>query len=231
MANKNSNEPEHKSTPRTARAATNPFVKPEPGHRSRSATTELEPDDETASNHTDFTELSTTAQAGSLAPSPTASPVSAAFSNIGLDKTSPATDDYGEESHPGQASRRPTADSDGEDRSAPSPPKLNLAPRTHPLGDGDAAHGGILLRESVQAQMDAERAQGVLSPGYEGTGPHAENMQNGEDDYSSDEGRDVQEGKAKGLVKRLKGEAKVISGKILRNPERVEEGKNLKGGA
>ncbi|KAJ7463937.1 hypothetical protein FB451DRAFT_1370377 [Mycena latifolia] len=203
-----------------------------------------ERDDETASTGTDLTELSTAAQAGSLAPSGPASPRSSAsalsvdaddgeLEKRELDERSPRTRDYGEEPADAEAEadakRSPFLDEPHADASMPTPPQLNLAPRTHPLAAGDAQHGGVLLREDVQAQMDAERAEGTLSPAYDGVGPHAESATREEDDYSSDEGGAEQgEGGVKRLVRKVKGEAKVLSGQIRRDPERVEEGKKMK---
>ncbi|KAJ7669132.1 hypothetical protein B0H17DRAFT_1086771 [Mycena rosella] len=168
-----------------------------------------EGDDDTASTTTDLTELSTTAQAGSLAPSGSASPASQlSFDEVeskgDMDETSARTEDYGEDTGPQKSDLSPFMHEDHSSAQIPPPPHLNLAPRTHPLADGEAQHGGVPLRESVQAKLDEERAEGVRSPAYDGAGPSTEFKANEEDDYSSDEGRDAQEGKAKRLVKRLK---------------------------
>ncbi|KAJ6580060.1 hypothetical protein DFH09DRAFT_1310013 [Mycena vulgaris] len=194
-----------------------------------------EPDDETASTTTDLTELSTTAQAGSLAPSGAASPASA-FSvddqptdepKSNVDEESAGAKEPGVDPSPADSS--PFLHEDHASARIPSPARINLAPRTHPLADGDAQHGGFLLRESVQAKLDEERAEGVRSPAYNDAGPSAPFTTRSEDEYSSDEAReDAQGGKVKRLVKRLRGEAKVISGQIRRDPERREEGKNMK---
>jgi hypothetical protein len=104
----------------------------------------------------------------------------------------------------------------------PSPPQINLAPRTHPLGGEGAAHGGVLLSEEVQAEMDEERAEGTRAPAYNEA---EEFVLDEEDDYSSDEARE--DGKVKKLVKRVKGGAKVIGGRIKRDKESVEKGKDM----
>ncbi|KAJ7099041.1 hypothetical protein C8R43DRAFT_1048684 [Mycena crocata] len=107
----------------------------------------------------------------------------------------------------------------------PPPPQINLAARTHPLAGGEAEHRGVLLREEEQAKLDQERAEGARSPAYDDAEPSDSIKTHSEDEYSSDEERETR--KSKGLVKRLKGEAKVISGKIRRDEGRVHEGKEM----
>ncbi|KAJ7734363.1 hypothetical protein DFH07DRAFT_844906 [Mycena maculata] len=178
-----------------------------------------EPDDETSSTTTDLTELSTKAQAGSLAPSRPGSPISTVSAD------DPTEENHGEDVDAENA--RPWIEDDYATTTMPPEPKIHLEPRMYPLAVDSATHGGILLCEDTQAQMDIERAGGILSPAHEGTEVLASND---EDDYSSDDGKeDAQGGKVKRLARRVKGGAKVVSGKIRRDPERVEQGKDMMG--
>ncbi|KAJ7511461.1 hypothetical protein B0H11DRAFT_1955187 [Mycena galericulata] len=192
-------------------------------------------DDETMSTTTDLTELSTRAQAGSDVPSGPASPAStASFNDLpteGEAHSPDASRDASETEADTEQEKKNTSpwlEQDYASAAKPSPPEINLEPRTHPLAAGDASHGGVLLCEDAQVQLDQERAEGTLSPAYDNADGAAARATDEEDDYSSDEGKeDAQGGKAKRLARRVKGGAKVISGKIWRDPERVEEGKDL----
>jgi hypothetical protein len=74
--------------------------------------------------------------------------------------------------------------------------------------------------------MDVERAQGTLSPGYD-TSRELHNADAAVSvDSRSDPGRKTKKG---AILSHLRGEAKVISGHLKRDPEKVEEGKRMKG--
>ncbi|KAJ7113778.1 hypothetical protein C8R44DRAFT_881366 [Mycena epipterygia] len=190
----------------------------------RSSRAEPEHDDETASTTTDLTELSTAAQAGSLAPSEISSPTSSHDElEASSDIASPRDNDDAE------SNASPFMHDDYASARMPSPPQINLAARMQPLAGGEAEHGGVRLCEDEQAKLDDERAEGVRSPAYNDTGPSARFTPHTEDEYSSDEAKEDVEpgGTTKKLVKRLKGEAKVISGRMKRDPDRVEKGKAM----
>ncbi|KAF7362749.1 hypothetical protein MVEN_00624400 [Mycena venus] len=185
-------------------------------------------DDETGSTTTDITEVSTKAQAGSVAPSSPGSPTSSTEGEMDVDKDE---DDIERSAGVGvgdDIQETPDADSspflnqDHGSATKPPPPAINLAPRTHPLAGGEAEHGGVPLSEDKQAEMDDERADGELGPAYNS----AEAFKD-EDSYSSDEAKE--DGTGKRLMKRVKGGAKVVSGRIRGDRERVKEGQDMMG--
>ncbi|KAJ7113780.1 hypothetical protein C8R44DRAFT_740676 [Mycena epipterygia] len=150
----------------------------------RSSRAEPEQDDEIASTTTDLTELSTTAQAGSLTSSeifsPPSSDIASAWDNDDAESNaSPFMHDY-------YTSAR-----------IPSPPQINLAPHMQPLAGGEAEHGGVRLCD--------ERAKGVRSPAYNNTGPSARFTPYSEDEYPSDGAKEDVEpgGTTKKLVKAI----------------------------
>ncbi|KAJ6592529.1 hypothetical protein B0H19DRAFT_1365001 [Mycena capillaripes] len=178
-----------------------------------------EDDDETASTTTDRTEFSTTAQAGSSVPSSPGSPATPTEDEI--EKSAAA----GGEAHDGHggaeqsdADASPFWNQDHASAKKGEPPTLNLAPRTHPLAGEGAEHGGVPLCEDAQAEMDDERADGTRGPAYGGAVDE-------EDSYSSDEA--MEDGKVKRLVKRVKGGAKVIGGRMRGDKEKVKEGQDM----
>ena len=72
--------------------------------------------------------------------------------------------------------------------------------------------------------MDDERVDGVRGPAYK----DAEEFKPSEkDNYLSDEAREDSKGQR--LVKHIKGGAKVISGRIRGDRERVKEGEDMMG--
>ncbi|KAJ7155317.1 hypothetical protein C8R46DRAFT_1356517 [Mycena filopes] len=228
--------------------------KPPSTPASRSSAAGADDEDETRSTTTDLTELSTIAQAGSdtssssppspapTDPTPAEAPQNMESSAAGVGVDDDRAEPHNDEETEHEEGEREKADAEAspflhEEHAEAKPgvaPKINLAPRTHPLAGGDAMHGGELLREERQAEMDEERAEGVRAPAYDDAAktPKGE-QEDGEgegqgDSYSSDEARDeVNGGKMKSLRKRVRGQAKVISGKIRRDPARVEEGRGL----
>ncbi|KAJ7749710.1 hypothetical protein B0H16DRAFT_1691820 [Mycena metata] len=195
---------------------------------SRHSSTAADEEDETRSTTTDSTELSTRAQAGSEAPSSAPSPapsteVEPELTSSGVGADDPSDDRDREKS---DADASPFLHDDHSSAKKPSPPQINLAPRTHPLAGGEAQHGGFLLREERQAELDDERAQGTREPAYDDAPEFKPNFE--QDTYSSDEASDeANGGKMKKLKKRIKGEAKVLSGRIRRDEDKVEEGKKM----
>ncbi|KAJ7034206.1 hypothetical protein C8F04DRAFT_1102649 [Mycena alexandri] len=200
------------------------------------SSTAADDEDDTGSTTTDLTELSTTAQAGSVAPSSPPSP--APSTELELESSGVGENDNSEDREKSDADASPFLHDDHSSAKKPSPPQINLAPRTHPLAGGEAEHGGFLLREERQAELDDERAQGTREPAYDDAPEFKPNFE--EDRYSSDEASDeANGGKMKKLkkritrrtitliVRRVKGEAKLLSGRIRRDEEKVEEGKRM----
>ncbi|KAJ7214961.1 hypothetical protein GGX14DRAFT_542118 [Mycena pura] len=194
-------------------------------------------DDETGSVMSDFTELSTKAQAGSLAPTPPLSPESEP--PIYLDPVDGQDHErQGGEADPGiHADDLPDEDDSDlsrfihvshADATMPTPPKVCLDPRTHPLGregaQAQTAYGGVPLSEEALAAMDAEDAA-AAHDNEEWSVPAAAE----DDDNMSDEPRDWEggESQASKIKNRVKGGAKLISGRIRRDPERMQDGKEL----
>lgn len=183
----------------------------------------IAPDDDddtrsTTSRATDITEFSTTAQAGSVAPSSPGSPMPVEE----MERSAGTDDTEHEENSDAEASPFWIEQEHGS-APKPAPPEINLAPRTHPLAGGEAEHGGVPLREDKQAEMDEERAEGALGPAYN---DGVEFKPGEEDNYSSDEAKE-ELGTTKRLAKRVKGGAKVISGRMRSDPERVKEGQDM----
>ncbi|KAJ7800190.1 hypothetical protein B0H14DRAFT_2834543 [Mycena olivaceomarginata] len=183
------------------------------------------PDDDddarsTTSRATDITEFSTTAQAGSVAPSSPGSPMPVEE----MERSAGTDDTEHEESSDADASPFWIEQEHGS-APKPAPPEINLAPRTHPLAGGEAEHGGVPLREDKQAEMDEERAEGALGPTYNDAVAFNPSE---EDNYSPDEAKE-ELGTTKRLAKRVKGGAKVISGRMRNDPERVKEGQDMIG--
>ncbi|KAJ7016549.1 hypothetical protein C8F04DRAFT_1406882 [Mycena alexandri] len=190
----------------------------------RHSSTAADDEDDTGSTTTDLTELSTTAQAGSAVPS--SPPSLAPSTELELESSGVGENDNSEDREKSDADASPFLHDDHSSAKKPSPPQINLAPRTHPLAGGEAEHGGFLLREERQAELDDERAQGTREPAYDDAPEFKPNFE--EDRYSSDEASDeANGGKMKKLKKRIKGEAKLLSGRIRRDEEKVEEGKRM----
>ncbi|KAJ7263595.1 hypothetical protein B0H12DRAFT_1217339 [Mycena haematopus] len=168
-----------------------------------------EDDDETRSTTTDITELSNTAQAGSVTPS---SPAESTEEEI--EGSAGAGEEKANQS---DADASPFWNQNHSSAEILGPPKVNLAPRTHPLAGQEAEHGGVLLCEDTQANMDDERATGARAPAYNDA-VEFKPSDDSEDNYSSDEQNEG--GVTKRLVRRVKGGAKAISGRIRSDPER-----------
>ncbi|KAF7325156.1 hypothetical protein MKEN_00559500 [Mycena kentingensis (nom. inval.)] len=162
--------------------------------------------DETGST---VTNLSTRAEAGSLAPTPPFSP---------MDESGPFFNAKHDDAPMGE------------------PPEIQLEPRRYPLGrdgaeailapgaSGDAPMGGgvgaVPLSAAALEQLDREAAEdGDREPRDE----MREWME--EDAYSSDENAPGADTKAK----RVKAKMKVLGGKVTANPGLVEEGKKALG--
>ncbi|KAJ6493337.1 hypothetical protein C8R45DRAFT_989495 [Mycena sanguinolenta] len=169
----------------------------------------VDEDDETGST---ITELSNTAQAGSVAPSSPGSPI--AESTEDERERSDGVDEDKDSEMP-DADASPFWNQNHDSAKMPEPPKINLTARTHPLAGGDAEHGNVPLCEDVQANMDDERAEGTLSPAYNDA---VEFKPSEEDPYSSDEAKE-EESTTKRLANRVKERTKVISGQIRRIKE------------
>ncbi|KAJ7649145.1 hypothetical protein DFH06DRAFT_1209050, partial [Mycena polygramma] len=131
-------------------------------------------DDETRSTTTD---LSTTAQAGSEAPSSPGSPAPSTemeddtmetSAAAGADAHSPRKKDSESGRADADADASPFLNQDHGQATKPAPPKIKLAPRTHPLAGGEAHHRGVPLCEEEQAKMDDERHDGARGPAYNG---------------------------------------------------------------
>ncbi|KAF8214833.1 hypothetical protein K438DRAFT_1749907 [Mycena galopus ATCC 62051] len=180
-------------------------------------------DDETRSTTTDTTEGSVAAQAGSAAPSLPRTPAESTEDEI--ERSAAVGGNDAEENEKSAADASPFWNQDYSSATMPGPPKINLAARTHPLAGGSAEHGGVPLCEDAQAELDDERADGTREPAYN----EAVEFKPGEEDsYSSDEAGE-EEGRTKRLLKRMKGGAKVISGRIRGDSERVKEGQDIMG--
>ncbi|KAJ6626701.1 hypothetical protein B0H10DRAFT_1998172 [Mycena sp. CBHHK59/15] len=171
------------------------------------------------------TNLSTQAQAGSLVSSGSASPA-----------LTPSTSDSSESEFSQSDSRSDLGPFrvdayDGAELS--TPPQLKLEPRTYPLAAGSATHGGVALCEEEQRKLDTERAEGVRSPAYDqipatphsevNTNEYADNL----DDSNPDESGLKKAGRC--VMAHLHGEAKVLSGRMMRDSDKVEEGKKIMG--
>ncbi|KAF7300319.1 hypothetical protein HMN09_00915200 [Mycena chlorophos] len=179
--------------------------------------------DETGSSTTN---LSNRAQAGSVAPSPPYSPM----------EETPADGD-GDAEGEGQGEERFFRDGHMDNDTFAPPPEIHLQPRKHPLGregahmrdipgaDGTGQVQTVPLSAAALAELDRE-VEAELD-GDAGSGERVREFMHEEDDYSSDENLDPDESKIKRVGRKVKGGMKVVEGKIARDEETVDEGKEI----
>ncbi|KAK7057987.1 hypothetical protein R3P38DRAFT_2843947 [Favolaschia claudopus] len=167
---------------------------------------EVMDDDDARSVKTDITDVSVIAQAGTSAPG------SPAFSADG-DMDVEMDDDGDNAQEASDASQ--FWDQDHDSATIPDPPSVHIEPRTHPLSRGDSTEGGVPSFEDSEEEMDEDRADAELE------------AMDDRGDFSDDDA----EGAKKPFMKRVKGRAKIVGGKVTGNSERVNEGEEILGKA